>query len=140
MLNRSQRRDRDKKVKGQAKQKFTLLDLQKAFSIALEMVKESRGHLFSPTMKHKDTGHPLCVFCGQQQDTKEECDFERLTWMDRVQTILLNPDFFRESEAEAIFFQHGDEYKDLSIPLLMAKDRAITITLPEKDPGGAKSE
>jgi hypothetical protein len=121
-VNRAQRRVRDKAVKGQAKQKFTLLDLQKAFAIALEMVKESRGHLFSNTMKHKDTGHELCVFCGKQRDTTDECDFERLTWMDRVQTILLNPEFFRESDAEALFFQHGDEYAELRIPLLRAKD------------------
>lgn len=121
-MNREARRKRDKAVRGQSKQKFTLLDLQKSFAIALEMVKESRGHLFNPHMKDKESGLELCTFCGQDRKTEEECDFERLTWIDRVQTILLNPDFFRESEAEAIYFQHGENYQDIRIPLLRAKD------------------
>lgn len=120
-MNRAQRRVRDKKVKGQAKQKFTLLELQKAFAIAMEMVKESRGHLFNTHMKDEKSGLELCTFCGQDRNTKDECDYERLTWMDRVQTILLNPDFFRESEAEAVYLQHGEQYQEVKIPVEYTK-------------------
>lgn len=124
-MNREQKRKRDKVVKGQAKQKFTLMELQKAFSVALEMKKESRGHLFSHTLKHKDTGIELCVFCGTGRDTTEgECEYWFLTYIDRVQTILINPQFFVGDDSQAAWIQHGDEYEDIRIPVEVEDEAA----------------
>lgn len=109
-MNREQKRRQLKVAKTQAKQKFTLLELQKAFSIANEMKKESRGHLFSKTLKER------CVFCGVDRETKVECEYWFLTFIDRVQTILVNPDFFVGVDAEANWLQHGDEYEGIRIP------------------------
>lgn len=111
-MNRAQRRVRDKQVKGQAKQRFTLLELQKAFSISLEMKKASRGHLFDKNIKEH------CLFCGQDRSTTEECEYWFLTFLDRVQTILINPAFFSADDIEAVWFQHGDQYQDIQIPLV----------------------
>lgn len=117
-LNRAAKRKQMKAAKGQAKQKFTLLELQKAFSIALEMKQESRGHLFSKTLKRKEDGIELCVFCGTGRDTTEgECKYSLLTFVDRVQTILLNPTFFVGDDSQANYLQHGDEYEGIRIPV-----------------------
>jgi hypothetical protein len=115
-MNRETRRKRDKEVKGQAKQKFTLLELQKAISISLEMKKASRGHLFSKNLKER------CVFCGVTRRTKKECEYWFLTFLDRVQTILINPQFFSADDIEAIWLQHAAEYASIQIPLVKADD------------------
>lgn len=109
-MNRASKRKAMKSIKGQAKQKFTLLELQKAISIALEMKKESRGHLFNVHTKER------CVFCGVGRRTKKECEWWLLTFIDRLQTILLNPDFFIGQDYQANYLQHGDEYQDIVIP------------------------
>lgn len=111
-MNRTQKRKSVKAAKGQAKQKFTLLELQKAFSIALEMKKASHGHLFSKNLKER------CVFCGKGRRTKMECELWFLTFLDRVQTILINPEFFTADDIEAIWIQHEAEYADIQIPLV----------------------
>lgn len=111
-MNRESKRKALKTVKGQAKQKFTLLELQKALSIALEMKKESKGHLFSLNLKER------CVFCGDGRKTKKDCDYWFLTFIDRVQTILINPTFFVGRDAEAAWLQYGDEYQEIRIPVL----------------------
>jgi hypothetical protein len=116
-MNRSQRRVRDKTATKQGKQKFTLVELQKAFSIGLEMKKESRGHLFNPNIKNQETDLPVCTFCGLDQSTTEgECEYWLLTFLDRVQTILLNPLFFIGDDSQANYFQHGDEYAEIRLP------------------------
>lgn len=114
-MNRSERRKTMKKAMKQGKKTFTLVELQKAFSIALEMKKASRGHLFSKTMKEK------CVFCGADRHTEEECDFWFMTYMDRVQTILINPEFFTDDDIEAIWLQHAAQYSAIAIPVSTKK-------------------
>ena len=109
-MNRQEKRLRDKKVKGQLKQKFTLLELQKAISIALEMKKESRGHLFSIHLKER------CVFCGVGRKTKKNCEWWLLTFVDRLQTILINPTFFLGNDELASWLQHDDQYQHVRIP------------------------
>lgn len=111
-MNRATKRKAMKTAKGQAKQKFTLLELQKAFSIAQEMEKESRGHLFSHHMKER------CVFCGKGRRTKIHCDYWFLTFMDRVQTILINPTFFVGADTEALWLQHAAEYAAIQVPVV----------------------
>lgn len=116
MPNRAQRRKVDKKVRGQAKQKFTLLDFQKALSISLEMKKASFGHLFVKELKEH------CLFCGANTETKDECEYWFLTLVDRIQTILINPGFFTDDDIQALWFQHGDMYKDIRLPLMVDTD------------------
>lgn len=108
MMSREERRKRDKIEKKKYK-KFTIVDVQKAMSIALEMKKESKGHLFQKQMKE------LCVFCGASRKSKNQCEFWFMTFLDRMQTILVNPDFFKGLDQEAIWLQHGDEYQDLRV-------------------------
>lgn len=96
--------------KKQGKKKFTLMQLQKAFSVALEMKKESRGHLFKSHLKER------CVFCGADRKTKNDCDYWFLTYIDRVQTILINPQFFNNDDEQANWLQHGDEYAEIKVP------------------------
>lgn len=94
----------------QERMRLTLLDAQKAISIALEMIKESRGHLFSIHLKER------CVFCGVGRKTKKECKFWLLTFLDRYQTILINPTFFRGADERANWLQHGEQYQTISVP------------------------
>lgn len=112
-MNRAQKRRAIKGAKGQAKQKFTLLELQKAISIALEMKKASRGHLFDKNLKER------CVFCGKTRKVKTECNFWFLTFIDRIQTILLNPEFFSADDIEALWLQHSNQYQEIKIPMLV---------------------
>jgi hypothetical protein len=121
-MNREQKRKVTKKAKGQAKQKFTLLELQKAMAIALEMNRESKGHLFSETLKNKATGIELCVFCGQDRTTTIQCESWFITYHDRLQTILINPLFFVGADQEAYWLQHGTEYEEIRIPMLKVVD------------------
>lgn len=121
-MNRESKRKVLKKAKGQAKQKFTLLELQKAMAIALEMKRESKGHLFSETLKNKETGVELCVFCGQDRNTEHECEYWFVTYHDRLMTILINPQFFVGADQEALWLQHGNEYDEIKIPMLKVVD------------------
>lgn len=114
-MNRQARRKRSKAAIKQGKTTFTLVELQKAFSISLEMKKASRGHLFSKSMKER------CVFCGVDRKTKKECEFWFLTFMDRVQTILINPEFFTDDDIQAIWLQHAAEYSAIAIPISTEK-------------------
>lgn len=107
-MSRAAKRQAEK-VQKKKYAKFTIIDVQKALSIALEMKKESKGHLFSKHMKE------LCVFCGADRKTKKQCDFWFMTFMDRLQTILINPSFFKGVDQEANWLQHGDEYQDIKI-------------------------
>ena len=109
-MNRKVRRKMQAEGKKQGKKKFTLMQLQKAFSVALEMKKESRDHLFKSYLKER------CVFCGADRKTKKQCDFWFLTYLDRVQTILINPQFFANDDEQANWLQQGDEYKEIKVP------------------------
>lgn len=111
-MNRAMKRKQIKKSKAQAKQTFTLLQLQKAFSIALEMKKFTKGHLLSEATKSK------CVFCGKTKRTKDDCEFWFMTFLDRVQTILINPNFFIGRDDQAFWLQHGNEYQEIKSPML----------------------
>lgn len=114
-MNRAVRRKQLKKAQKQGKQQFTLLDLQKALAIALEMKAYTKGHLLSETLKGR------CVFCGKTKRTKTECEFWMLTYIDRVQTILINPDFFVGMDDKAFWLQHGNQYNEIKIPMRVVK-------------------
>lgn len=122
MPNRLQRRKVKKLAEKQGRQTFSLLDLQKAYSIALEMRKASKGHLFSKLKINQANKVEMCVFCDQDRTTDQYCDYAELTLMDRVQTILLNPDFFTDKDIEAIWLQHSAEYAHIQIPVLEDDD------------------
>ena len=108
MPNRKQRRA----IKSaNDKKKYSFTDVQKAVNIAIEMKKHSKGHLFSKLLKDR------CVFCGQTMKTKKECIYWFMTFIDRMQTVLLNPNFFRDDEIQALWLQHGEEYQNIKLPL-----------------------
>lgn len=109
-MNRAQRRKLSKDQQQHAKPLYSLLDVQKATVIAIEMKKASLGHLFRKELKN------LCVFCGKSTKSKKECEYWFLTFMDRQQTVLINPEFFSDDDMEAIWLQHGYEYDDIKIP------------------------
>lgn len=106
-MNRTQRRHG-----AHTKKKYSLEDVQKSISIALMMKKYSKGHLFSKTMKDR------CVFCGATMKTKKECAYWFMCFLDRLQTVLINPSFFTDKEIEALWLQHGSEYQDIKLPLV----------------------
>ena len=110
-MNRKARRSQKVALSRQEKIKFTLTDVQKAISIALEMRKESRGHLF-----RKGPKRTVCVFCGAGRRTKEDCEYSLMTFFDRMQTVLINPDFFKGDDKQANWLQHGEAYKEIKIP------------------------
>lgn len=97
------------------KAKYSLDDFQKSLVIALEMKKHTKGHLFKKTMKDK------CVFCGQSIKTKKQCEYWAMTLFDRIQTILINPEFFTDKNVEALYLQHGEEYQNIKLPLVKQK-------------------
>lgn len=98
--------------------KYTLRDVQKAMNIAVEMKKLTKGHLFSPNIKNR------CVFCGQTMKTKKQCQYWVMTLFDRIQTVLVNPTFFRDDEIQALWLQHGEEYQNVRLPLVFGvKDK-----------------
>lgn len=106
MPNRKQRRHDPKDRK-----KYSLHDVQKAINIALTMKKYSKGHLFSKTLKDK------CVFCGATTKTRKTCQYWFMTFLDRTQTVLINPSFFTDNEIQALWLIHGDEYQNIRLPL-----------------------
>ena len=106
MMNRKQRRHDPKNRK-----KYSLSDVQKAINIALTMKKFTKGHLFKENLKDK------CLFCGSSSKTKKDCQYWFMTFLDRVQTTLINPDFFRDDEIQALWLQHGDDYQNIKLPL-----------------------
>lgn len=108
MPNRKQRRAQ--KTKNDRK-KYSLSDVQKAMSIAVEMKKISKGHLFSKNLKDR------CVFCGQTMKTKKECDYWFMTFLDRMQTVIINPTFFHNDNIQALWLQNGEEYQNIQLPL-----------------------
>lgn len=110
--------DRNKDDTYAAKGYYNLKSFQRALNIAVEMKKYTKGHLFSKTLKDR------CVFCGKTPKTTTECPYWVLTLFDRIQTVLVNPTFFRDDELQALWLQHGDEYQNIRLP--------INITPPGK--------
>jgi len=90
------------------KPKYSLEDMQKAMNIAIEMKRLTRGHLYMKNNPER------CVFCGFKS-SKKECRFWFMTFMDRWQSVLLNPTFFHDKEIEAIWIQ--PEYQDIKLPV-----------------------
>ena len=111
-MNRAARRKQDKKDR---KPQYSLQQVQSAISIAIEMMKISKGHLFSASLKDR------CVFCGVTMKTRKRCDYWAMTLIDRMQTVLVNPEFFREDEIQALWLQHGEEYQNIKLPLNVSK-------------------
>lgn len=95
------------------KARYSLEDVQSAISVAIEMKKHSKGHLFSKALKDK------CTFCGQSMKTKKQCEYWALTLIDRIQTVLINPTFFTDENVKALYLQHGEEYQNIKLPLVV---------------------
>lgn len=108
MTNRETRRKQDKK---DSVKKYSLNDVQRALSIAIEMKRYSKGHLFSKALKDR------CVFCGLTMKTKKTCDYWAITIFDRLQSALVNPLFYKDDELQSLWLQHGDEYQNIRLPL-----------------------
>lgn len=113
MLNRKQRRNSKAR---ENKKKYSMADIQRATSIAIEMKKHTKGHLFSTALKDR------CVFCGQSMKTKKQCQYWFMTFLDRFQTVILNPTFFRDDEIQAFWLQHSEEYQNIKLPLNVGKN------------------
>lgn len=111
-MNRYQRRQAAKKTPLDKKE-YSLNDVQKAIMIAIEMKKISKGHLFSANLKDR------CVFCGVTMKTKKICDYWAMTLIDRIQTVLINPAFFSDDNIQALWLQHGDQYQNIKLPLVV---------------------
>lgn len=111
------RKSRRKQAKVDKKPKYSLNDVQKAIKIAVEMKKISKGHLFSKALKER------CVFCGVTQKTKKQCQYWVFTIFDRMQTILVNPDFFRDDEIQALWLQQGEQYQNIKLPLVIDNEK-----------------
>lgn len=117
MPNRKQRRA----VKDlHAKKKYSLHDVQAAINIAITMKKYSKGHLFSKTLKDR------CTFCGATMKTKKECPYWFMTFLDRLQTVIINPTFFKDDDIQALWLQHGEEYQNIKLPLNFSDGREKT--------------
>lgn len=109
-INRAGRRKLKKENREAEKAKFSLIDVQKAITMAIEMKNLSNGHLYKSILKEH------CVFCGADTSDEKECEYWFMTFMDRMQTILINPEFFtNENEIQAVFVQHGYEYDDIVV-------------------------
>jgi hypothetical protein len=110
-LKRIKKRLDAKRQRENSKPKYSLHDVQKAMNLGIVMRQHSKGHLFSKNLKDR------CVFCGVTMKTRKQCDYWFLTFMDRTQTALLNPAFFKDDEVQALWLQHGNEYQDIQLPL-----------------------
>ena len=104
MPNRMQRR----KAK-----KYSIFDIQEAMAIAIAMRKLTKGHLFSKKLKDR------CVFCGQTMKTKKECEYAVMTLFDRLQSVLVNPQFYTADNLQALWLQHGEEYQNIKLPMVV---------------------
>lgn len=111
-MNRAQRRQLKKDDRVKAKPKYSLIDVQRATKIALQMRQLTKGHLFTKA----STAH--CVFCGKKGKGKTECEYWFLTFLDRQQVILINPDYFDDEKIKAFWLMAADEYTEVRIPKL----------------------
>lgn len=114
MANRYTRRLKKKKDN---KKEFSLNDVQRSIAIAIEMKKISKGHLFSKNLKDR------CVFCGANMKTKKECSYWAMTLIDRIQSVLVNPDFYTDENIQALWLQHGEEYQNIKLPLVFGAEK-----------------
>ena len=111
-MNRQERRTSKKK---DTSKKYSLSDVQRAIMVAIQFKKLTKGHLFSKNLKDK------CVFCQASMKTKKECPYHIMTLLDRIQTVLINPTFFRDAEIEALWLQHSEEYQNIRLPLVLGQ-------------------
>jgi hypothetical protein len=116
MPNRKIRRLADKKDTTK-KPKYSLQDVQRAMNVAIYMKRYTKGHLFSKNLKDK------CVFCGSSMKTKKQCDYWFITFLDRLQTVLINPNYFTDKEIEALWLIHGEEYQNIKLPLNITDEK-----------------
>lgn len=109
-MNRKSRRKVSKVVR---QKRYSMKDIQRAISIAIEMKKISKGHLYSKDLKER------CVFCGLTMKTKKECDYWAMTLIDRLQSVLANPTFYTDDNLQCLWLQHGEEYQNIKLPLVV---------------------
>lgn len=107
------RKAKRKQERKQNKPKYSLLDVQRAMNVAIEMKKHTKGHLFKKHLKD------LCIFCGASDKTRKQCPYWFFTFLDRMQVVLINPAFFTDNEVQALWLRNEDDYKDVQIPLNM---------------------
>lgn len=112
-MSNKEKRNLLKRRKSPEFARYSMNSIHKAMSIAIEMKKISKGHLYSKQLKDR------CVFCGQTMKTKKECEYWFMTFLDRLQTVLVNPGFFTNQDIQALWLQHGDEYQNIQLPLVV---------------------
>lgn len=117
-MNRKKRRQVIRKTKAQ---KFTLEEIQRALQIAANMRVATQGHLYQKIMKDAKVVDAKCVFCSASLKTKKECKYWMLTYVDRFQSILVNPTFYSTDDKDALWFLHGEEYKNIKLPYIAPK-------------------
>jgi hypothetical protein len=99
--------------------KYSLMDIHRALRIASNMKKATNGHLYKKVLtKDKKKIKLKCVFCGTGTSNKKTCDDWVLTYLDRFQAILINPDFYREDDTEAVMLLNSEEYKRIKLPVI----------------------
>lgn len=113
-MNRADRRRYAKKAKTD-KPKYSLEEVQRAMGIAMRMNSATKGHLYKKEMKD------LCVFCGATMKTRKKCEYWFLTFTDRLQVILINPDFYQDDDDNAKWVMNGPEYEKVRV--IYAKDK-----------------
>jgi hypothetical protein len=109
VMNRSQRRNRKAPS---TKKKYSLEDVQRSINVALQIRKLTKGHLFSKNLKDR------CVFCGKTMKVRSWCPASLISFIDRIQTVLINPEFFKDNEMEVLWIKNDDEYGNIKVPLV----------------------
>ena len=113
-MSRKQRRQQKKRENAK---KYSIMDIHRALRIASNMKKATNGHLYKKVLtKDKKSLKLKCVFCGKGTSNKKTCDDWVLTYLDRFQSILVNPDFYKEDDTEAVMLLQGNEYKQIKLP------------------------
>lgn len=107
-MNRASRRRYAKQAKTD-KPKYSLEDIQRAMGISMRMNEATKGHLYKKHMDDK------CVFCGATLRARKQCEHWFLTFVDRLQVILINPDFYEKDDDNA-YWLIPEEYGKVKVP------------------------
>lgn len=118
------RKFRRKQQKIASVKKYSLADIQRALAIAANMRKHTKGHLYIRSLnKNKKIGIK-CVFCGVSEKARKQCDYWFLTILDRFQAVLVNPDFYKDSDDEAYWLLASEGYANIKIPKIEKQKNA----------------
>lgn len=117
-MNREKRR---KATRIGRKKRYSLEEIQLSLQIAANMKKTTKGHLYQKVMIDKKI-QQRCVFCEAPEKAKKLCDYWVMTLLDRFQVVLINKAFYQEDDSEARWMRLENEYNDVKLPVVYAKD------------------